>query len=264
MLYVSNLVQAGGSDLPDGVVHLWSLSAEEQFYLLWPAILLVSLVALRGRLGLLVAVLAVGIAAVQAVQLSLLLGSAPDVRLAYGPDVRAGSILIGCLVALVLFGRRRPTLHPTVAAVALALFVGILFSGFGRALFAGPILVFGVACACLVVLALDRGTRVARALSVAPLVGLGRISYSLYLWHMPILVWLGADNGRFELLDAAAIALSVGAAIASYRLVERPFLRRRHRPAAAGRQERAPSPLTPARLEPAGRARPSMGTASAL
>jgi peptidoglycan/LPS O-acetylase OafA/YrhL len=201
---------------------------------------------------------------VQAVQLSLLLGSAPDVRLAYGPDVRAGSILIGCLVALVLFERRRPTLHPTVAAVALAFFVGILFSGFGRALFAGPILVFGAACACLIVLALDRGTWVARALSVAPLVGLGRISYSLYLWHMPILVWLGADNGRFELLDAAAIALSVGAAIASYRLVERPFLRRRHRPAAAGRRERAPSPLTPARLEPAGRARPSMGTASAL
>jgi peptidoglycan/LPS O-acetylase OafA/YrhL len=246
IFYVSNFVQASGSDLPDGVVHLWSLSAEEQFYLLWPALLLLSLIVYRRRLWPLAVTLVAGIVVLQVMQLHLLLGSASNVRLAYGPDVRAGSILIGCLLAVVLFGRARPTLDARVGAVALALFVGILFTGFGRAAFAGPMLAFGCACACLIVIALDPRTWVARALSVAPVVGLGRISYSLYLWHMPILVWLGVDNKRLELVDAAAIVLAVGAAVASYRFVEVPFLRRKQRSAAT---EQAPVRQRPAVVE---------------
>jgi peptidoglycan/LPS O-acetylase OafA/YrhL len=246
ILYTSNVVQATGWDLPNGVVHLWSLSAEEQFYLLWPALLLLSLIVFRGRLWPLAAVLVGGIVSVQAIQLQLLLESASSVRLAYGPDVRAGSILVGCLLAIVLFGRARPRVDARIVAVSLALFVGILFAGLERATFAGPMLVFGGACACLVVCALDQKTWIARALSARPLVGLGKISYSLYLWHLPILVWLGAHNGRLELLDGAAIGLSLAAATASYRFVELPFLRRKRGRASA---ERVPSGGRPVVVE---------------
>ncbi|MGH3127386.1 MAG: acyltransferase family protein [Gaiellaceae bacterium] len=227
ILYVSNLVQAGGSDLPDGLVHLWSLSAEEQFYLLWPALLLGSLIVFRRRLWPLAAMLVAGIVAVQALQFSLLFGAAPSVRLVYGPDARAGSILVGCLLAVVLSRRVRPVLGWRTSAVALAVFVVILFTSLERATFAGPMLIFGCACAALVVIALDPQSVLGRVLSVAPLVGLGKISYSLYLWHMPILVWFGAHNGRLELRDGAAVAVALVAALASYHLVERPFLRRK-------------------------------------
>jgi peptidoglycan/LPS O-acetylase OafA/YrhL len=248
MVYVSNVVQASGSDLPNGVVHLWSLSAEEQFYLVWPAVLLLSLIVLRRRLLAVAALLVVGIVAVQAIQLSLLVDSASDVRLAYGPDTRAGSILIGCLLGVALFGRTRPTPGPTTIGIALASFVGILFVLSGRPAFAGPMLIFGFACAVLVLAALDPRTPIARVLSVTPAVFLGKISYSLYLWHMPILVWLGAHNGRLELVDGAAIALSLGAAVASYHLVEQPFLRRKQGVAAAASRasedERGTTPRT--------------------
>jgi peptidoglycan/LPS O-acetylase OafA/YrhL len=232
LFYVSNLVQANGSDLPDGLVHLWSLSAEEQFYLLWPALLLASLVAFRRRVWPLVAVLAAGVAAVQALQFFLLLRSAPGIRLVYGPDTRAGSILIGCLLALVLFGRPQRPLGGRATIVAIAAFAVILFTGLGRAVFAGPVLVFGCACAALVMIALNPESRLARVLSVAPVVYLGRISYSLYLWHAPILVWFGPYNSRFEVRSVAAIVVSLAAAVASYHLVELPFRRRKQQGAA--------------------------------
>jgi peptidoglycan/LPS O-acetylase OafA/YrhL len=247
--YLANVVQAGGSDLPDGLVHLWSLSAEEQFYVLWPATLLVALAAFGRRVWPLAAALAAGVVLVQVAQLQLLLDSVPNVRLAYGPDARAGSILMGCLLAVLLFGRPRPTLGTRSTAAVLAVFVLILFAGLERATFAGPILLFGLACACLVVCALDARSPVARVLSAAPLVGLGRISYSLYLWHMPILVWLGAHDTRLQLVDGLAIVLSIGAAYASYRLVELPFLRRKRtatRPRAETGRSRARPAFAPA------------------
>ena len=91
-----------------------------------------------------------------------------------------------------------------------------------------------------------QSTILARVLSISAVVYLGKLSYSLYLWHVPILVWLGAASGGFELIDVLAVALALVAAMASYHLVERPFLRLKRSP------ERAPA------------ARPSTETASAL
>jgi peptidoglycan/LPS O-acetylase OafA/YrhL len=109
-------------------------------------------------------------------------------------------------------------------------------------LFAGPLLVTALCSAVLVVQALDRSSVVARALSVGPIVFLGRISYGLYLWHLPILAAFGVIGAGLTLLAVPAVAVSILAATASYYLVERPFLRRKSRPATDAQPASAPAP----------------------
>ena len=240
--YVMNHAVASGyaESLPDGLAHLWSLSAEEQFYLAWPLVLLG---LFRGRLGLAAWACAAGIVLVQMRALDLLASGASTPRVEFGVDARSVSILTGCLLALLLAARSGPVprIPHRLELVAPVVFVALIVIDWQRSLFAGPLLVAALCSAVLVVQALDRTSPVARVLSIAPMVFLGRISYGLYLWHLPILAAFGVIGAGLTPMALPAVAVAVAAATASYYLVERPFLRRKSRP--AGRQEWAPAPV---------------------
>ena len=240
--YVMNHAIAGGySDaLPDELAHLWSLSAEEQFYLVWPLVLLGFF---RARLGLAAWACATGIVLVQLRALDLLASGASTPRVEFGVDTRSVSILTGCLLALLLAARSGPVprIPQRLELVAPVVLVALIVIDWQRSLFAGPLLVAALCSAVLVVQALDRTSPVARALSIAPLVFLGRISYGLYLWHLPILAAFGVMGAGLTPVAVPAVAVAVAAATASYYLVERPFMRRKSRP--AGREKWAPSPV---------------------
>jgi len=228
--YVTNLVLAAGhvEDLPFGLTHLWSLSAEEQFYLVWPLILFV---LFRARLGLAMAACAAGVLLTQLRALDLMGDGASTHRIAFGVDTRSLPILAGCLLALLLAAR--PATVKRVArpleALALVLFVGLAIVDWERNLFAGPLLAAALCSCVLVVCALDREGPLTRALSVGPMVFLGRISYSLYLWHVPVLVAFGIFGAGLTLMAVPAVGLAVLAAVASYYLIELPFLRKKRR-----------------------------------
>jgi peptidoglycan/LPS O-acetylase OafA/YrhL len=201
------------------VMHLWSLGQEEQFYLVWP----LALIFLRGRW--LVTVLVVGIVASIAEQIALLFAGAPTQRIEFGPDTRSTAILFGCLLALALRSRAWGFVAKA-ARVSLPLsaviFFFVAFAPLGRGLYLGFLPLFCIATAAIVAWALEMSPA---PLTFRPLVGLGRISYSLYLWHMPILLaigWHASLAGR-----SAAAALSLVAATASFYLVEQPFLKTR-------------------------------------
>ena len=227
--YVMNhALAAGHADaLPAELVHLWSLSAEEQFYLVWPLVLLGFF---RGRVGLAAWACATGIVLLQLRAFDLLASDASTQRLEFGVDTRSLSILAGCLLALVLVGRASvPKVPQRLELVAPVLFVALLVVDWKRSVFAGPLLVTALCSAVLVVQALDRSSPVARVLSVSPMVFLGRISYGLYLWHLPVLAAFGVMGAGLTPMAIPAVAVSLVAATASYYLVERPFLRRRSR-----------------------------------
>jgi peptidoglycan/LPS O-acetylase OafA/YrhL len=241
--YAMNHALAVGysGDVPFELQHLWSLSAEEQFYVVWPLVLLG---VFRGRATFAALACAIAIVVVQLRALELLAAGVSEARIEFGIDTRSLSILAGCLLALALAGRGDsvPRVPQRLELVAPVVLVALLVIDWKRSLYAGPLLVAALASAALVLQALDRTSPVARVLSIAPMVFLGRISYGLYLWHLPILAAFGVLGAGLTLMAVPAVAVSILAATASYYLVEVPFLRRRSRPSASAEPLRTPLP----------------------
>jgi len=210
--------------------HTWSLGIEEQFYLLWP--LLVAgltgwLAVRRARAALLVFCL-IGTVASQTLCVVLY---RPDAigRDYYGTDTRAQALLIGAALA-VLAGHRHPRRLRVPAVAAAVLTLGLWHFADDQAawLYHGGLTVAALASAVVVahVIAEPRAP-IARALSVPPLAGLGRISYGVYLWHWPLFCFVTADSTGLTRWPLLAVRLggTLAVAILSYHLIEQPIRR---------------------------------------
>ena len=206
--------------------HTWSLALEEQFYLVWPPTFVVVAVRWR-RSGWLVPLLVAGIVLICGQRL-LRLGP-----LSSSNDLRADVILWGCLLAMCIDARgtrrillTRGVTIPLAVLLAIALFNGPDHMGFEQfRIFVVPL--FAVIATGLVgALFLQPDCSLARWLAVPPLRWLGRISYGLYLWHLPIFILIQRDlHDPRWIIDVVEIACSIAVAAASYYMVERHFLR---------------------------------------
>jgi peptidoglycan/LPS O-acetylase OafA/YrhL len=218
-----------GTDLtPSPVIHYWSLGVEEQFYLLWPALLIL---ATRSRSPRVAAGLLLAGLAVASYGAAFVLTDAAPAWAFYSLPTRAWQLALGGLLAV---GAARVDRLPNGVAVPLG------WLGLGAILAALVVIVPGTpypgTAALLpalgsagVILAGQRRWSVASLLAVPPFRFLGRISYSLYLVHWPIFVLPAANLPLDEELSLetrlalAAIAIAVG--WASYRFVELPIHR---------------------------------------
>lgn len=240
LTYTSNVAQLVGADaIPWSLGHLWSLAQEEQFYLVWPPLLLL---LTRFRTAFLPKVLALLILVAVLEKLSLVALGSDIERIYFGPDTHAEPILIGCLFG-ALCSRWRPAAADRWGGpAALLIVVGSFLAGQWVWLLS-PLsptrTLFFFACGFLI-LAAAQGEVLSRLLGNSPLAFLGRISYSLYLWHAPILAAAGATvfDHRFG-RSAAAVLVTVAVATASFFYVEQP-LRRRWRDTSPTRGENAP------------------------
>jgi len=234
LFYVANwAIMAGFGLYP--FAHTWSLAIEEQFYALWPLALLVLLRYVRTRV-VIVSIVGAGIAA-SIIWRGVLLhgGSLPGPY--QGVDARADSLLIGCAVAMLVSWRMVPDSHAALitrrwAGLAAAMGLCLLFatarfpSAF-RDHFASTLT--ALAGGLLIGDVLVPGSRLARFLEVRPLVGIGRISYGLYLWHFPILlgfgVLIGKRHGFHPVWLGLAWLVTFVVCIVSFRVIEQPALR---------------------------------------
>jgi peptidoglycan/LPS O-acetylase OafA/YrhL len=215
-------------DAPSPLLHYWSLGIEEQFYAVVPVVLVVAWALTRRSLrGL---AWFIGTATVASFAYAWWLSSTDAVLAFYHPGARAWELSAGVAAALAVHLGAVPQRSRAVQvwrACALALLVAWIVWGTDSVAWPGPAtLVPVVASVVLVWLGAsggaDRGWWQWR-----PLQSLGDWSYSLYLWHWPVLVlvaaWLPGERG---ILEAVAIALlSVILAAASYRWVEQPTRR---------------------------------------
>ena len=239
LTYTTNWATLHGVSVLPQLTHLWSLAVEEQFYLVWPALIWGAL-ALGARRRTLVA-LTLGLAAAAAVwRLVEWETTGLGVQLYFRSDTRADALLVGAALALVPPGRvlavpRQARLAAAAGgAVVLAACMQLLDLQ-SAWLYRGGFLVVAVASGALIVAALQQDTRLSRALAAPPLVAVGIGSYALYLWHFPIFLLIRDHLGAVPW--PGRVLIGVGAAAlatwASRRFVEAPALALRPRGPAA-------------------------------
>ncbi len=232
-LYVSNWTRAFEVPMPQFLGHTWSLSIEEQYYLLWPLLLagLLKLCGLSLRTVAIVAGAAVGFALWRS---WLTLEGASIPRLYNGTDTRADALLLGCALGIAMAlpqVRDNPVLQRWAARLAMPIVLALLVAGYTlqwemRGMYAGGSFAFSVLSTVLVAaLALPHPTLAHRIFAVPPLVFLGRICYGLYIWHFPIynVLRFGFDMQTMG-VALVGVPLTFAFAIASYLWIERPFL----------------------------------------
>lgn len=239
LFYVSNWTQAVGLQKV-GPSHLWSLATEEQFYLLWPPILMLLLA--RGSRHRSLIALGVTLLVLGLEKLILIENGVSWQRLYFAPDTRATAIVIGCLLALWRTSspdnaaNSRASRFVTFAAPASLLLILILAAfvpGHDWApIYLPGLELVGTATAIVILAAIDeRDPMLSTILSQKPLVMLGKVSYSLYLWHPLVgnaVEGIIGPSPRWVVTSMSIVA-SVATAVISYVAIEEPFLRLKDR-----------------------------------
>jgi len=228
----------------EGLGHMWSLSVEEQFYLVWPLVIAFFL-GVRRRVSTITVVMVIAIVVIAVHRAMLWHRGDLWLWVAIRTDTRADAILVGALLAqLWIRGRlpRRATATKTAASVA-ALFLILCFALVrpeNAFIYLGGYTLIAVATAIVIWAAVDTFWAGNRALNVSALRAVGRVSYGLYLWHLPVFAAVARLGSEWPAAIRVAVAWPIAAAVtvASWRLVEQPCLRfkKRLEPKRAGQR----------------------------
>jgi peptidoglycan/LPS O-acetylase OafA/YrhL len=216
------------------VQHFWSLSIQVQFFVAWPLLVAVIVLVARGALHRLHTQLTIALLAVFAASLTYSITlTVTNQPLAYFHTLtRLWEFALGGLLALWL--RRFPWTREERVAFGWTGVVGLIACGAVlpvASVFPGIAALWPTACGALVLLGGVTRSRygVDRILTLRPVQYVGDLSYSLYLWHWPVLVLFMVSRDQDEvgvLGGLAVIAVSVALAILTHRFVERPVLHR--------------------------------------
>ncbi|HEX2577179.1 MAG TPA: acyltransferase family protein [Aquihabitans sp.] len=218
--------------------HAWSLAIEEQFYLVWPLVFLGLAYVTRFDKRKMLVGLGVALAASVLWMRHLSLGTVDLSRAYYGTDTRGQGLIVGSMMALVLWRDRWDTPRARVvaswlgtAALAGLVVMMFLFTDHSRAVYTrggfllitvtAAVFIFGCARAERGPLAWIFGNPVSRHM--------GFVSYSFYLWHWPIIVFMSPQRLDWSpvVLDAARVAVALALAEATYWFLEKPIHQQR-------------------------------------
>jgi peptidoglycan/LPS O-acetylase OafA/YrhL len=255
LLYVSNwhfiLVNSNyfnETSASSPLLHTWSLAVEEQFYVVWPLVVLAVMHFTRSLRALFALCCAAAIAS--AIWMHHVYDGGLNTNRAYlGTDTRSQCLFIGCALAvgLVIVSQRhhetgrlakgelwRPATSTGrvlcgvlgVAGAVGSILLWVLTTSASAFPYSGGFFLIGLAVASVILAAVGAPrSLVPRLLSLSPIRYVGRISYGLYIWHWPLFIWL--DHARTGLygyeLFGLRVAVTFAVAVVSFHLVERPI-----------------------------------------
>jgi peptidoglycan/LPS O-acetylase OafA/YrhL len=219
---------------PSPLLHTWSLAVEEQWYILWP-IVMIGLVALARRRSARVAfATVVGAAVASAVWMAVLYDPADASRVYFGTDTRAQQLLIGAALAWVVqlrperleLGSRTRGAWAVVAGLVVFAVVASSTLDESAWLYRGGFFAISILCGLLVLgTATTSPAAPLRWLTWAPLLWIGVRSYGIYLWHWPVILFVGEPVG-LDLPRVPLMVVQVSVTLVltelSLRLIERP------------------------------------------
>lgn len=208
-------------------VHFWSLSVEEQFYLAWPALLLLAMWLRPGKRG---AILVIGLAGLVSFAVCAWLTTMAQPWAFYFSPLRGWEFAAGGLATTVplTFWQHRPRLAAPLAWLGLALIAGAYLSFTEEAPFPGFMALMPVAGTVLLLLAGAAGVRngPSAVLALPPLQWVGKLSYSLYLWHWPVIVYAAMLVPELSPLQRlGCMALTFALSLFTYQFIENPIRR---------------------------------------
>ena len=223
---------------PELLRNLWSLGIEEQFYLIWPIVMIALCRVSKRRWRM----LSVGvIAAASVIAMALLFEPSDITRVYFGTDTHSFPLVIGALLAFAVsswpsraigWSRAARFWTPWVAVPGL---IGLTVafaqvSGDDPATYRGGLLAVALCTALVIAGAIVPGSWIGSMLDAVPFTYIGRRSYGLYLWHWPVFVLVTAalptwprDGLSALALGAIALIITSVAALLSYRFVEMPI-----------------------------------------
>lgn len=213
---------------PSPFTHCWSLAIETQFYLIYP-ILLILLSKARNRGKVFAAVTAV-LAMISVVLMGVLYSPDGDPsRVYYGTDTRAFSLLIGALAAIqkeyhIIKVKLRGKLWAVIGSISVLILIGMmmLISSYSSFLYYGGQAIVSVLAAFVVYAVTVSRSLLNIILDSSILKWIGDRSYSIYLWHYPIIVLMSGGKRAAWWIVILEVVLSVGFAELSYRFIETP------------------------------------------
>ena len=217
----------------NGLTQLWSLSLEEQFYLVWPVLVIV-LVPLRRSLRTTVIILVSAIVFIAVRRYFMWADGADWLRLYTHTDTRADSLLLGALLAHLWVRNKAPTRHlPAMAWIGSAFIAwGVVnLSVSGNFANMGGYNLLAISWAVILLAAIEGRWFMCRIITARPFLALGRASYGLYLWHVPIQFGV-AEHARGQppvVRFVLASVLTFVVVYLSWVLVEKPLINYKNR-----------------------------------
>jgi peptidoglycan/LPS O-acetylase OafA/YrhL len=222
-----------GPDSP--LTHIWSLGIEEQFYLIWPILVILGFTFIK-RKRIRVLVILVGVVLSAWLMAFLYVPGEDPSRVYYGTDTRAFSLLLGAALAFVWPSQRLSKTVPRQASLVLEslgiaglLLIIILFmntSEFDPFHYQGGMLVLSLITTLVVAAFAHPASKLGKWLSIKPIRWIGVRSYGIYLWHYPIII-LTTPIVNTDGIDVWRVALQIGATLIisalTYRFVETPI-----------------------------------------
>ena len=212
--------------------HLWSLGIEEQFYIVWPAVVLLML-ALKLHHQIIITVLSLAIAAIVVHRINLWNDDIYWLFIYIRTDTRVDSLLVGALFAYVYRHYRVPSQVLNWAATLC--FAGLMYIKYE--LDASPFImktgftVIAVLAGIIILAAAEGAWFANRVLISRPLTIIGKVSYGLYLWHLPVFLILGrhVTSGPKPLRLLIGIIVASVVTVISWFFIEKPFLNLKNR-----------------------------------